>query len=162
MSRQTTVEQSEEVREKAEPDVTSVATPMSLTFNIFKWYGILTDVSYSMQNFKGSSLGYGLDDRGSIPGRGWNFFLLATASGAALGPTQLPVRWLLGVLSPVVKWRYRWLTTHLHLQPRSRMRGAIPPLLRYVFMAWCLVYPRDDFTLPYVYVIATLTSVKFL
>jgi len=28
------------------------------------------------------------------------------------------------------------LTTHLHLAPRSRMCGAIPPLPKYAFMAW--------------------------
>jgi hypothetical protein len=38
------------------------------------------------------------------------------------------------------------LTTHLHLVPRSRMRGGIPPLPRYVFMAWCLVKHRENFT----------------
>jgi hypothetical protein len=32
------------------------------------------------------------------------------------------------------------------LVPRSRMRGAIPPLPQYVFMAWCLVKHRDNFT----------------
>jgi hypothetical protein len=26
------------------------------------------------------------------------------------------------------------------------MRGAIPPLPQYVFMAWCLVKHRDNFT----------------
>jgi hypothetical protein len=26
------------------------------------------------------------------------------------------------------------------------MNGAIPPLLQYVFMAWCLVKHRDNFT----------------
>jgi hypothetical protein len=26
------------------------------------------------------------------------------------------------------------------------MSGAIPPLLQYVFMAWCLVKHRDNFT----------------
>jgi hypothetical protein len=31
------------------------------------------------------------------------------------------------------------LTAHLHLVPRSRMLGAIPPLLQYAFMAWSLV-----------------------
>jgi len=31
------------------------------------------------------------------------------------------------------------LTTHLHLVPRSRMRGAILPLSQYTFMAWCSV-----------------------
>jgi len=28
------------------------------------------------------------------------------------------------------------LTTHVHLVPRLRMRGAIPPLPQYVFMTW--------------------------
>jgi hypothetical protein len=31
------------------------------------------------------------------------------------------------------------LTTHLHLVPRSKKNGAIPPLPQYAFMAWCLV-----------------------
>jgi hypothetical protein len=26
------------------------------------------------------------------------------------------------------------------------MCGAIPPLSHYIFMAWCLVKPRDNFT----------------
>jgi len=30
--------------------------------------------------------------------------------------------------------------------PRSRMRGAILPLPQYVFMAWCLVKHRNNFT----------------
>jgi len=29
------------------------------------------------------------------------------------------------------------VTTHLHLVPRSRICGAIPPLPQYAFMAWC-------------------------
>jgi hypothetical protein len=41
------------------------------------------------------------------------------------------------------------LTTHLHLVPRSRMSGAIPPFPLYIFMAWCLVKHRDNFTLLY-------------
>jgi hypothetical protein len=38
------------------------------------------------------------------------------------------------------------LTTHLHLVPRLIMRGAIPPLPQYVFMAWCLVKHKENFT----------------
>jgi len=38
------------------------------------------------------------------------------------------------------------LTTHLHLVPRSRMHWAIPPLLQYVFIAWCLVKHKKNFT----------------
>jgi hypothetical protein len=31
------------------------------------------------------------------------------------------------------------LTSHLHLERRSRMRGAIPPPLQYASMVWCSV-----------------------
>jgi len=30
--------------------------------------------------------------------------------------------------------------------PRSRMQDAITPLPQYVFMAWCLVKHRDNFS----------------
>jgi hypothetical protein len=43
--------------------------------------------------------GYGLDDRGSIPGRGERIFLLASVSRPALGPTQPPFKWVPWVLS---------------------------------------------------------------
>jgi hypothetical protein len=38
------------------------------------------------------------------------------------------------------------LTTQLHLVPRSRIHGAIPPLPQYAFMAWCSVRHRKNFT----------------
>jgi len=49
------------------------------------------------------------------------------------------------------------LTTHIYIQPRLRMRGAIPPLPHTsswcsallstgVFTAWCLVKHRNNFT----------------
>jgi len=31
----------------------------------------------------------------------------------------------------------------------TRMRGTVPPLTPYVFMAWYLAKPKDNFTLPY-------------
>jgi len=46
----------------------------------------------------GITLGYGLDDRGSSPGRGWEFF-----SSPALGPTQPPIEWVTGALYLGVK-----------------------------------------------------------
>jgi len=50
-------------------------------------------------------------------------------------------------------WRGRSvnLTTHIHLAPRSIMRGAIPPLPQYFYMAWCLVKHRDNFTFTFTY-----------
>jgi hypothetical protein len=43
------------------------------------------------------------------------------------------------------------LTTHLHLALMSRMHGAIHPLPKYAFMAWCSVKHRDSFNLVYFY-----------
>jgi hypothetical protein len=49
-------------------------------------------------------------------------FPLASVSRPALGPTQRPVCWVLGVLSPGLKRVLGVvLTTHPHLVPRSRM-----------------------------------------
>jgi hypothetical protein len=59
---------------------------------------------------------------GFDPRQGQRIFPLAPVSRPALGPTQPPVQWVLGVLSPGVKRsRGVMLTTHLHLMPRSWM-----------------------------------------
>jgi len=60
--------------------------------------------------------------------QGWDFFLLTNMSRLDLGPTQTPSWWVLGALSPAVKQLGMKQATHLHLVPRSRMHGAIPPL----------------------------------
>jgi hypothetical protein len=78
---------------------------------------------------RGSSGGivsdYGLDDRigrSRFDPRQGQIFLLALASRPALGPTQPPIQWVPGVLSPGVKsGRGVTLTTHPHLVPRLRM-----------------------------------------
>jgi len=36
------------------------------------------------------------------------------------------------------------LTIHLHLVPRLRMHGAIPPIPLYALMAWCAVKMKSD------------------
>jgi hypothetical protein len=67
---------------------------------------------------------YGLDDRamGIRSPAEAKGFLLVSVSRPALGPTQPPVQWVPGVLSPGVKrCRGVTLTTHPHLVPRSRM-----------------------------------------
>jgi hypothetical protein len=48
------------------------------------------------------------------------------------------------------------MTAHLHQVPRLRMRGAIPPLSQYVFMAWCLVKHRDNFTFPLTFTLVSM------
>jgi hypothetical protein len=67
---------------------------------------------------------YGLDDRaiGVRSPAGAKDFPLSSVSRPALGPTQPPVQWVPGVLSPGVKrGRGVMLTTHPYLVPRSRM-----------------------------------------
>jgi hypothetical protein len=49
----------------------------------------------------GIATGYGLNGRCSIPGRGKK--LCSTASRLAMGPTQPPIEWVEGALSPGVK-----------------------------------------------------------
>jgi hypothetical protein len=59
-------------------------------------------------------------------------FLLAPASRPALGPTEPPIQWVPGVLSPGVKrGRGVTLTTHPHLASRLRMSRSYtssPPM----------------------------------
>jgi hypothetical protein len=63
---------------------------------------------------------YGLDDRVIAvrsPAGGKGFFLCVQTGS---GPTQPPVQWVPGVLSPGVKrCQGMMLTTHPHLVPRS-------------------------------------------
>jgi hypothetical protein len=50
-------------------------------------------------------LGYVLDNWSSIPSRGNEgiVFLFVTLSRSALGPTQPPIQWVVGALTPEVK-----------------------------------------------------------
>jgi hypothetical protein len=43
------------------------------------------------------------------------------------------------------------LTTHLHLVPRSKNERSYTSTLPYVFIAWCLVKHRDNFTFTFTY-----------
>jgi len=95
---------------------------------------------------RGSSVdtatGHGLDGRSSgirfQSVLGISFF--STASRPALGPTQLPIQWVPGPLPPGSKATGAWSWPLTSFYCRSqRIRGAIPPLPHYEFMACCLV-----------------------
>jgi len=45
-----------------------------------------------------------MDDWGSVLSRGKDFFFFTTASRPAMGFTQPPMQWILGVLSLGLKW----------------------------------------------------------
>jgi hypothetical protein len=75
-------------------------------------------------------------DRSSIPGRGEMIFPLASVSRPALGPTQSPVQWVPGVLTPGLKRdRVVTLTTRPHLVPSSRMSRGYTSSSPSAFMA---------------------------
>jgi hypothetical protein len=95
----------------------------------------------------GIATGYGLNDRvfGVRFPAGAGIFL-DTISRPALGPTQPPIRWVLRALSLSIKRPGRE-SDHSHLVPRSKNEWSYTSTPQYVFMAWWLVKPRDDFTL---------------
>jgi hypothetical protein len=105
-------------------------------------------VCESRDSSVGIALGYGPDDRGSsvrFPAGAGNFSLhhrVQNDSGAH------PAFYTMGTRGWEQSGRGVKLTTHLHLVPKSRMHGAILPLLQYVFMAWCLVKHRATLPLP--------------
>jgi hypothetical protein len=84
---------------------------------VWKCYGIC----YGSRVSSGSIVSdYGRS--GFDPRQGQRIFPLASVSRPALGPTQPPVQWGPGVLSPgVMRGRGVMLTTHSQLVPRSRM-----------------------------------------
>jgi hypothetical protein len=72
---------------------------------------------------------YELNNRGFEYRLGLGIYLYTTATG-----------WLWGPLSLLSSgYQGRKGDSHLRLLPRSRMRGAIPPLPKYAFVAWCSV-----------------------
>jgi hypothetical protein len=96
----------------------------------------------------GIALGYGLDDRGSRfdSKRGLGIFLFTTASRMALGPTQPPIQWVSGALSLGVKRPEREADHSLPSSAKVKNAWSYTSIPRYVFMVWCLVKHRDNFT----------------
>jgi hypothetical protein len=94
------------------------------------------------------ALGYGLDDWSSTVRFpvGLGIFLFTTVSRTALGLTQPPIQWVPGALSLGVK---RLGLEADHSPPSSvevKNAWSYTSTPQYVFMAWCLVKHRDNFT----------------
>jgi hypothetical protein len=76
--------------------------------------------------------------------RSCGFSLLhCVQSGSGANPASYPMS-AKGILPSGKNGRSVKLTTHLHLVPRSRMRGAIPPLPQYAFTAWFSVEAQEQ------------------
>jgi hypothetical protein len=78
----------------------------------------------------GIAIDYGHDGRGvgvRVPS-GAKIFLLSASSRPILRSTHPPIQWVPEALHPAESgWDVK-LTTHLQLEPRSRIRGFIHPL----------------------------------
>jgi hypothetical protein len=77
--------------------------------------------------------------------RGLGIFLFTTASRTALGPTQPPIQWVRGSLSLGVKRPGR-LADHSRPSSAEVKNSRCTSTPQYVFMEWCLVKHRDNFT----------------
>jgi hypothetical protein len=75
----------------------------------------------------GIATGYGLDSRGSIPGRVKNF-LFSIAVSPALGPTQPPIQWVPGAVSLGVKLQGREADNSPPFSAEVKNGGAVPSL----------------------------------
>jgi hypothetical protein len=75
----------------------------------------------------GLATAYLLDGPGSILGKD-KIFLFSTASRPAVGPTQPPIQWVPGALSPGVKRKWREADHSPPSSDEAKNGGAIPPL----------------------------------
>jgi hypothetical protein len=86
-------------------------TYLSLIFSVFSFHVHFPSLSashlYCSIKSRDSAVcianGYGLDDQG-VESRWENNFHFSMSSKSALRPTQLPIQWVRGALSPGVKW----------------------------------------------------------
>jgi len=63
---------------------------------------------------------------GSIPGGGWEYFLLSTAFTSALCPTQPPIQWVPLVKRPGCVVKYSPASSaEIHLHSSIRLHGVV-------------------------------------
>jgi hypothetical protein len=102
-------------------------------------------------------LGYGLDDRGSIPVGGiMGFFLFVAASRPALWPTQPHTQWVTGALFAGVKRSKREADHSLPSSAEVKNVWSYVSTHPYVFVAWYLIKRRDVFTLTLPYLTSSI------
>jgi hypothetical protein len=97
--------------------LSSIPAPFKLTLNSATLKYTRSKLKLILRGLRTTGSRSGFDPR-----QGQRIFPLACVSRPALGPTQPPIQWVPGVLSPGVKrGRGVALTTHPHLVPRLKM-----------------------------------------
>jgi hypothetical protein len=87
---------------------------------------------------------------GFDPGEGWEFFSSAPRPERLWDPPSLLSNGYQGLFPCGQSGRDVKLTTHLHLVPRSKNEWSYTSTPQYVFMEWCLVKHRDNFTFTFI------------
>jgi hypothetical protein len=95
-------------------------------------------IAHSIINIRGWP---GLDSR-----QEQNIFLLASVYRPALGPTQPPIQLVPGALSPVVKRPGRQTDHSPPSSAEAKKEWSYDSTSPYVYIAWCLMSTRDNFT----------------
>jgi hypothetical protein len=78
--------------------------------------------------------------------RGLGIFPFTTVSRTALGHSQPPIQWVPGALSLGVKRPGREADNSPPSSVEVKNAWSYTSTPQYVFMAWCSVKPRDNFT----------------
>jgi hypothetical protein len=78
--------------------------------------------------------------------RGLGIFLFTTVSRTALGPTQPPIQWVPQALSLGIKRSGREADASPPSSAEVKNAWSYVSSHQYVFMEWCLVKHRDNFT----------------
>jgi hypothetical protein len=103
-------------------------------------------MTWSQDSSVGLTAGYGLDDRGSIFGRGQRFFLSPQRPDQFWDPSNLLQSGYRGAPTGV-KCPGREADHSLLSSAEVKNGRVIPPLPPYVLMVWCLIKRRDNFTI---------------
>jgi hypothetical protein len=88
--------------------------------------------------------------------RGLWIFLFTTVSRTVLGPTRPPIQWVPGTLALGVKRPGREADDSPPSSAEVKNAWSYTFTPQYVFMAWCLVKHRDNFTFFYFICFVTL------
>jgi hypothetical protein len=99
-----------------------------------------------VQSVQRWATGWPIGVLGSDSRRGLGTFLFNTASRTALGPTQPLIQWVPGALSLGVKQPGREADHSPPSGAEVENTWSYTSIPQYVFMGWCLVKHRDNFT----------------